>query len=177
MATIHIDRLLETCIKRGASDLHLHVGRPPTLRLPWATQAVGDQGARARADTVALMKSITPERNQQELQEQGGTDFGFEFGDAGAIPNRRLSAEGPPVADAAPDSEQTAHLRGDRPARIHQGPLPSASWPVPGDRPDRLAARRPPSPRWSTSSTSTSTATSSPSKTRSNTTTRTRNRW
>jgi len=29
------------------------------------------------------MKAITPERSQQELQEQGGTDFGFEFGDAG----------------------------------------------------------------------------------------------
>jgi twitching motility protein PilT len=34
-------------------------------------------------DTVALMKSITPDRNQQELQEEGGTDFGFAFGDAG----------------------------------------------------------------------------------------------
>jgi twitching motility protein PilT len=32
-------------------------------------------------DTVALMKSITPEKNQQELQEEGGTDFGFAFGD------------------------------------------------------------------------------------------------
>jgi twitching motility protein PilT len=29
------------------------------------------------------MKAITPERSQQELQEQGGTDFGFEFGEAG----------------------------------------------------------------------------------------------
>ncbi|MDP6244072.1 MAG: type IV pili twitching motility protein PilT, partial [Myxococcota bacterium] len=29
------------------------------------------------------MKAITPERAQQELQEQGGTDFGFEFGTAG----------------------------------------------------------------------------------------------
>jgi len=29
------------------------------------------------------MKAITPERSQQELQEQGGTDFGFEFGNAG----------------------------------------------------------------------------------------------
>ena len=32
-------------------------------------------------DTTALMKSITPERNQQELQEVGGTDFGFAYGD------------------------------------------------------------------------------------------------
>jgi twitching motility protein PilT len=82
MATIHIDRLLETCIKRGASDLHLHVGRRPTLRLhgrlrPLETKVLEPE------DTIALMKAITPERAQQELQEQGGTDFGFEFGDAG----------------------------------------------------------------------------------------------
>jgi len=32
-------------------------------------------------DTTALMKSITPDRNQQELQESGTTDFGFAFGD------------------------------------------------------------------------------------------------
>ncbi len=82
MATIQIDRLLETCIKRGASDLHLHVGKPPTLRLharmrPLETKVLEPE------DTVALMKAITPERAQQELQEQGGTDFGFEFGDKG----------------------------------------------------------------------------------------------
>ena len=79
MATMHIDRLLETCIKRGASDLHLHVGRPPTLRLrgrlrPLETKVLEPE------DTIALMKAITPDRAQQELQEQGGTDFGFEFG-------------------------------------------------------------------------------------------------
>jgi twitching motility protein PilT len=32
-------------------------------------------------DTMALMKSISPERCQQELQESGGSDFGFAFGD------------------------------------------------------------------------------------------------
>jgi twitching motility protein PilT len=82
MATIHIDRLLETCIRSNASDLHLHVGRPPTLRLngrlrPLETKVLEPE------DTLALMKAITPDRSQQELQEQGGTDFGFEFGDAG----------------------------------------------------------------------------------------------
>jgi twitching motility protein PilT len=33
-------------------------------------------------DCAGLMKSITPERCQQELQEEGGTDFGFAYGDA-----------------------------------------------------------------------------------------------
>jgi twitching motility protein PilT len=33
------------------------------------------------ADTMALMKSITPDRCQQEFQETGSADFGFAFGD------------------------------------------------------------------------------------------------
>ena len=82
MATLHIDRLLETCIKRGASDLHLTVGRPPTLRLHGRLRPLETKVLDAE-DTVALMKSITPERAQQEFQEEGGTDFGFAFGDAG----------------------------------------------------------------------------------------------
>jgi len=84
MATnpIHIDKLLETCIKQGASDIHLYVGRPPTLRLLGRLRSL-DTRVLDPDDTIALMKAITPERNQQELQEQGGTDFGFEFGEAG----------------------------------------------------------------------------------------------
>lgn len=81
MATIHIDRLLETVVKQGVSDLHLTVGRPPVVRLhghmrSLETKVLGPE------DTIALMKAITPERNQQELQEEGGTDYGFAFGDA-----------------------------------------------------------------------------------------------
>ena len=82
MATIQIDRLLETCIKQGASDLHLTIGRPPTLRLHGRLRAL-ETKVLEPDDTIALMKAITPERCQQELQEQGGTDFGFEFGTAG----------------------------------------------------------------------------------------------
>ena len=81
MAHIHIDRLLETVVKRGASDLHLAVGRPPVVRLHGSLRSLETKVLEAE-DTVALMKAITPERNQQELQEEGGTDFGFAFGTA-----------------------------------------------------------------------------------------------
>ena len=82
MATVHIDRLLEACIKMGASDLHLTVGRPPILRVngrlrPLETKVLDPE------DTTSLMKSVTPDKKQQELQEKGGTDFGFAFGDKG----------------------------------------------------------------------------------------------
>lgn len=82
MATLHIDRLLETVIKRNASDLHLAVGRPPTVRVDGRLRSL-ETKVLEPDDTVALMKAITPERNQQEIQEVGGTDFGFAFGDAG----------------------------------------------------------------------------------------------
>lgn len=80
MATVHIDRLLETCVRLGSSDIHLHVGRPPVLRVDGRLRNLETKTLEPD-DTVALMKSVTPERNQQELQEEGGTDFGFAFGD------------------------------------------------------------------------------------------------
>ncbi|HOW72236.1 MAG TPA: type IV pilus twitching motility protein PilT [Phycisphaerae bacterium] len=82
MGTLHIDRILETCIKRGASDIHLTVGRPPVLRLHGHLRSLETKVLEPE-DTVSLMKAITPDRNQQEIQEEGGTDFGFAFGDAG----------------------------------------------------------------------------------------------
>ncbi len=81
MSSIQIDRLLDTVVKQGASDLHLSVGRPPTLRLNGRLRSLATK-VLASDDMVALMKSITPEKNQQELQERGGTDFGFAYGEA-----------------------------------------------------------------------------------------------
>ncbi len=80
--TIHIDRLLDACIQMGGSDLHIVVGRPPVLRISGRLRSLDTKVLEAD-DTTALMKSITPERNQQELQEMGSTDYGFAFGDAG----------------------------------------------------------------------------------------------
>ncbi len=81
MATIHIDRLLDTVVKQKASDLHLTVGKPPTLRMRGRLVELKTKVLEP-ADTMALMKSITPERSQNELQEEGGSDFGFAYGDA-----------------------------------------------------------------------------------------------
>jgi twitching motility protein PilT len=80
MATIQIDRLLETTVRRGASDLHLAVGKPPTLRLHGHLRELQTKVLEAE-DTVGLMKSITPERIQQEYEETGSGDFGFAYGD------------------------------------------------------------------------------------------------
>src|SRR5262249_28465994 len=78
MSTIQIDRLLETTIKKGASDLHISVGRPPTLRLNGQLRDLATKVLEPD-DTVSLMKAVTPDRAQQELQEVGSADFGFAF--------------------------------------------------------------------------------------------------
>lgn len=80
MAMVNMDRLLQACVAQGGSDIHLVTGRPPVLRIDGRLRSL-ETKVLEPDDTVALMKSITPERNQQELQEEGGTDFGFAFGD------------------------------------------------------------------------------------------------
>lgn len=80
MATVNMDRLLQACVSQNGSDIHLVVNRAPVLRIDGQLRSLQTKVLDAD-DTVALMKSITPERNQQELQEEGGTDFGFAFGD------------------------------------------------------------------------------------------------
>ncbi|MHC4637171.1 MAG: type IV pilus twitching motility protein PilT [Planctomycetota bacterium] len=80
MATVNMDRLLHACVTQGASDIHITAGRPPIFRIHGSLRSL-ETKVLEPDDTVALMKSITPERNQQELQEEGGTDFGFAFGD------------------------------------------------------------------------------------------------
>jgi len=76
-----MDRLLQACVSQGASDIHLVVGRPPVLRIDGRLRSLETKVLEPE-DTAALMKSITPDRGQQELQEEGGTDFGFAYGDA-----------------------------------------------------------------------------------------------
>jgi len=80
MATVNMDRLLQACVTQGGSDIHLVTGRPPVLRIDGRLRSL-ETKVLEPDDTVALMKSITPDRNQQELQEEGGTDYGFAFGD------------------------------------------------------------------------------------------------
>jgi twitching motility protein PilT len=68
------------CVKQGASDIHITVGQPPVFRIHGRLRRLDTKVLDAE-DTTALMKSIAPDRCQQELQEVGGSDFGFAFGD------------------------------------------------------------------------------------------------
>ena len=75
-----IDKLLQAVIDRKASELYLTEGQPPVVRVDGNLIRLETEALNAD-DTKALMKGITPERCQQELQECGGSDFGFSFGE------------------------------------------------------------------------------------------------
>ena len=72
--------LLEIVVDQNASDLHLQVGQPPTLRLSGSMTPV-DGPSLTPKDTENLMLAITPDTHVQNVKLNGGTDFGFAYGD------------------------------------------------------------------------------------------------
>ena len=69
-----------TVIQLKASDLHISVGQPPVIRHQGRMRKLETKNLDTD-DTTALMKSITPDRCQQELAQKGGADFAIEFVD------------------------------------------------------------------------------------------------
>jgi len=75
-----MEKLLSTVIQLKASDLHISVGQPPVVRHSGRMRKL-DAKILDSDDTASLMKSITPDRCQQELQQKGGADFAIEYVD------------------------------------------------------------------------------------------------
>ena len=80
MAKVSMSDLLQLVVDENASDLHIEVGIPPTLRIHGSLHPL-ETDVLTPEDTEDLMKSITSEEHQQRVREIGGTDFGFAFGD------------------------------------------------------------------------------------------------
>jgi twitching motility protein PilT len=73
-----MNELLELVFEQNASDLHLQVGQPPTLRLSGSMTPI-DGPALQPEDTEKLMMSITPDVHIQSTKLNGGADFGFAY--------------------------------------------------------------------------------------------------
>ena len=74
---VKIHRFLRLTNDRGASDLHLSVGRPPMLRVSGEMEQVRYRVLRD-SDFVELLKPITPDRLWQAWESEGDADFSFE---------------------------------------------------------------------------------------------------
>src|SRR6185369_9176877 len=87
--------LLQLVVSEGASDLHIRVGIPPTIRVHGILHRVEGPSMKPE-DSEELMRSITSEDHIQQVRERGGADFGFAFGEGNALQAARTgSGDGP----------------------------------------------------------------------------------
>ncbi len=91
--TYEMNDLLDLMVEQGASDLHLQVNQPPTLRMSGEMVRVEGQQLSAQ-DTEDLMKAITSSANQEQLKVSGGADFGFAYRDRARFRVSVLRAKG-----------------------------------------------------------------------------------
>lgn len=75
-----IEQILESAVQKDASDIHLTVGRPVTLRISGELISQ-DEHKLTPQDTETLAQEITTEEQRKEVQEVGGIDFAFAFKD------------------------------------------------------------------------------------------------
>lgn len=80
---IEITAILDTAIKEGASDVHLRVGKPPTLRIHGRLRELKTKPFTSGM-MVSAMRSISPETAQVEVSDKHklGADFAKQYGDA-----------------------------------------------------------------------------------------------
>lgn len=76
-----IESLLETVIKKKASDLHLQVGLPPVLRVDGALVQMTEHPVLTEESIEALIFSVMDEDQKQILVKDKEFDFSFAFGD------------------------------------------------------------------------------------------------
>ncbi|MEZ5965172.1 MAG: type IV pilus twitching motility protein PilT [Planctomycetota bacterium] len=77
---IDIFPILDAALEQRAADLHLSVGRPPVFRVGSTLRECGNI-ALTREDVDHMAGQIMPERNRDELEKVGTTDFGYAHGD------------------------------------------------------------------------------------------------
>ncbi|TWI57094.1 type IV pilus twitching motility protein PilT [Halalkalibacter nanhaiisediminis] len=71
-----LEALLTDAFHQGASDIHLTVGVPPTLRINGELQPYGDEILKPK-DTEAMAKAIIPEALWNAFQKRGELDFSY----------------------------------------------------------------------------------------------------
>jgi twitching motility protein PilT len=78
---LKIETLLEECIKRKASDLHLQYGLPPILRIDGALTPIVGKNPLKEEDVKSLIFATLDEDQQKILLQDKEFDYSFAFGD------------------------------------------------------------------------------------------------
>ncbi len=77
-----IEAILNYVIDNQGSDIHISVGRPATIRRFGELVPMNDTILTPES-TEGLVREITTEEQRKKIEEVGGLDFGFSFGDRG----------------------------------------------------------------------------------------------
>ena len=80
---LRIETLLEECIKRNASDIHLQVGLPPILRIDGELVGITGTPILTPALVEQLVFSTLDETQQKILMRDKEYDYSFAFGELG----------------------------------------------------------------------------------------------
>ena len=75
-----IRQVLSEAVRRKASDVHLSVGRPATLRVDGRLVSIGDQPLTPKI-MEEFTKAIASEHHLSQIERVGGVDFGFDTED------------------------------------------------------------------------------------------------
>ncbi|HEX29645.1 TPA: type IV pilus twitching motility protein PilT [Candidatus Poribacteria bacterium] len=75
--SIDIEKLLKIAVDKGASDIHIRVGRPPGLRIDGELLPVDLFPPLTLQDVEGFIESITGERGKRVFQEKKELDFAF----------------------------------------------------------------------------------------------------
>jgi twitching motility protein PilT len=76
---ISMDALLRELVDRGGSDLHLSSDCPPMIRIDGELVTLAGAPELESAHAERMLLSITPERNREEFESCGDTDFAYEI--------------------------------------------------------------------------------------------------
>ena len=73
---MNIGELLLQAVERGASELHVTVGVPPTVRLDGLLVRLSETPLKPE-DTRSLVEQVIEEKNLSLLQDKGEIDFSY----------------------------------------------------------------------------------------------------
>ena len=73
---LSLEELLKKTLEQGASDLHLTVGIPPTIRKNGRLSTIGEEKLMP-SDTEAYVRSMLNEEQWKKYQETGELDLSF----------------------------------------------------------------------------------------------------
>ena len=92
--SLQIETLLEECIKRNASDLHLQVGLPPILRMDGVLQPMTTYPVLTDMMVQTLVFSTLDADQKVILKKDKEFDYSFAFGDLGRFRVNAFSEKG-----------------------------------------------------------------------------------